>query len=61
MSTPAPLPLYRSMLRLAKQVNDYNFRSHAVRRVKTGFRLNRNLQGYVAVFLVVCERFPTVF
>ncbi len=40
-----PVHLYRSMLRVSKQVNDYNFRSYAIRRVKTGWRLNRNLIG----------------
>jgi len=32
-------------MRQARQVNDYNFRSYAVRRVKTGFYMNRDLQG----------------
>ncbi len=40
-----PIHLYRSMLRVSKQVNDYNFRSYAIRRVKTGWRLNQNLIG----------------
>lgn len=44
-----PVHLYRSMLRVSKQVNDYNFRSYAIRRVKTGWRLNRNLIGEEAV------------
>ena len=48
MSSPvAPLTLFRSLLREAKHVNDYNFRSYAIRRVKTGFQANRQLQGYV--------------
>mmetsp|Transcript_13491 Transcript_13491/g.13691 ORF Transcript_13491/g.13691 Transcript_13491/m.13691 type:complete len:82 (-) Transcript_13491:311-556(-) len=43
-TSSAPLRLFRSLLREAKQVNDYNFRSYAVRRVKSGFRLNQTLQ-----------------
>mmetsp|Transcript_6629 Transcript_6629/g.9474 ORF Transcript_6629/g.9474 Transcript_6629/m.9474 type:complete len:82 (-) Transcript_6629:159-404(-) len=45
MSSTAPIPLFRSLLREAKKMGDYNFRSFAVRRVKTGFALNKNLQG----------------
>lgn len=41
------LSLYRAMLREAKQVSDYNFRSYSIRRVKGGFRKNQHLQGYV--------------
>eukprot|EP00526_Cylindrotheca_closterium_P028004 CAMPEP_0113617686 /NCGR_PEP_ID=MMETSP0017_2-20120614/8916_1 /TAXON_ID=2856 /ORGANISM="Cylindrotheca closterium" /LENGTH=84 /DNA_ID=CAMNT_0000527105 /DNA_START=108 /DNA_END=362 /DNA_ORIENTATION=- /assembly_acc=CAM_ASM_000147 len=37
--------LYRSLLRQAKQVPDYNFRSYSIRRVKAGFRKNQHLQG----------------
>ncbi|CAJ1953896.1 unnamed protein product [Cylindrotheca closterium] len=37
--------LYRNLLRQAKQVTDYNFRSYSIRRVKTGFRKNQQLQG----------------
>lgn len=44
MSTPA-VSLFRTLLREAKQMTDYNFRSFAVRRVKAGFKTNRNLQG----------------
>ena len=47
MSTTAPLTLFRSLLREAKHMNDYNFRMYAIRRVKDGFRANQKLQGYV--------------
>mmetsp|Transcript_16796 Transcript_16796/g.22990 ORF Transcript_16796/g.22990 Transcript_16796/m.22990 type:complete len:84 (-) Transcript_16796:398-649(-) len=43
--TSTQLSLFRTLLREAKKMNDYNFRSYAVRRVKTGFNANRNLQG----------------
>ena len=39
------LPLLRSLLREARHINDYNFRSYAVRRVKAGFNKNRTLSG----------------
>eukprot|EP00591_Stephanopyxis_turris_P012100 CAMPEP_0195529974 /NCGR_PEP_ID=MMETSP0794_2-20130614/32661_1 /TAXON_ID=515487 /ORGANISM="Stephanopyxis turris, Strain CCMP 815" /LENGTH=80 /DNA_ID=CAMNT_0040661365 /DNA_START=95 /DNA_END=337 /DNA_ORIENTATION=+ len=45
MTSTSTLPLFRSLLRNAKQLNDYNFRVYAIRRVKTGFRANQNLQG----------------
>ena len=41
----APLHLYRSLLRQAKGMKDYNFRMYAQRRVKAGFVKNRDLQG----------------
>lgn len=37
--------LLRSLLREAHKVNDYNFRSYAIRRVKAGFRMNSGLEG----------------
>mmetsp|Transcript_3463 Transcript_3463/g.2877 ORF Transcript_3463/g.2877 Transcript_3463/m.2877 type:complete len:82 (-) Transcript_3463:757-1002(-) len=37
--------LYRSLLREAKRVSDYNFRSYALRRIEAGFNKNRQLQG----------------
>jgi len=37
--------LYRSLLREARKMSDYNFRSYALRRVKTGFENNRHLVG----------------
>mmetsp|Transcript_15566 Transcript_15566/g.25927 ORF Transcript_15566/g.25927 Transcript_15566/m.25927 type:complete len:80 (+) Transcript_15566:85-324(+) len=43
--TSTALPLLRSLLREARHINDYNFRSYAVRRVKAGFDKNRNLTG----------------
>mmetsp|Transcript_34962 Transcript_34962/g.104293 ORF Transcript_34962/g.104293 Transcript_34962/m.104293 type:complete len:83 (-) Transcript_34962:382-630(-) len=46
MTSPtAPIPLFRTLLREARKMNDYNFRSFAIRRVKTGFAANRDLQG----------------
>mmetsp|Transcript_17154 Transcript_17154/g.25993 ORF Transcript_17154/g.25993 Transcript_17154/m.25993 type:complete len:85 (-) Transcript_17154:856-1110(-) len=43
--TMSVLTLYRSLLREAKTVSDYNFRSYALRRIKAGFNKNRQLQG----------------
>ncbi|KAH7461275.1 hypothetical protein PRNP1_013202 [Phytophthora ramorum] len=43
MSSPA-LSLYREMLRHAAQLETYNFRSYALRRVKEDFRKNKSLQ-----------------
>ena len=43
--TSTALPLLRSLLREARHINDYNFRSYAIRRVKAGFDKNRNLAG----------------
>ncbi len=34
------LTLYASMIRHAKRFDDYNFRHHALRRIKYGFRQN---------------------
>lgn len=45
MSTGVPKLLYRNLMREAKKMNDYNFRMYALRRVKTGFKMSRNLQG----------------
>ncbi|KAL7443274.1 hypothetical protein ACHAXM_008830 [Skeletonema potamos] len=39
------ISLFRSLLREAKKVDNYNFRSYAIRRVKLGFQVNRNLAG----------------
>ena len=39
--------LYRNLLRQAKQVTDYNFRTYSIRRVKAGFRKNQHLEGWV--------------
>ncbi|KAL9189013.1 hypothetical protein ACHAXT_011503 [Thalassiosira profunda] len=41
----ASLSLFRSLLREAKKVDNYNFRHYAIRRVKVGFQHNRNLTG----------------
>mmetsp|Transcript_22029 Transcript_22029/g.37457 ORF Transcript_22029/g.37457 Transcript_22029/m.37457 type:complete len:145 (+) Transcript_22029:1090-1524(+) len=40
-----PQTLYRSLVREARKIKDYNFRSYALRRMKAGFVKNRNLQG----------------
>lgn len=40
-----PTILYRNLLRQARQMNDYNFRSYAMRRAKQGFVKNKALQG----------------
>ena len=39
------ISLFRSLLREAKKVDNYNFRLYAIRRVKLGFQINRNLAG----------------
>ena len=44
----APLTLYRSLLRQAKSLKDYNFRSYAVRRVRAGFQENKELHGWAS-------------
>jgi hypothetical protein len=36
----ASLSLYRSLLREAKKVDNYNFRLYAIRRIKVGYRSN---------------------
>ena len=50
MSAPAPRPaqvrsLYRSLLRHTSLITNYNFRSHAMRRTKSGFLMNRTVSG----------------
>mmetsp|Transcript_14097 Transcript_14097/g.20829 ORF Transcript_14097/g.20829 Transcript_14097/m.20829 type:complete len:82 (+) Transcript_14097:73-318(+) len=44
--------LYRSLLREAKRVSDYNFRSYALRRIEAGFNKNRQLQGEEAELVI---------
>lgn len=44
-SNAAVFSLFRALTREAKRINDYNFRSHAIRRVRKGFEINRGLQG----------------
>lgn len=39
------LSLYRALLRESKQVNDYNFRSYAIRRVKAEFRKSQFMES----------------
>mmetsp|Transcript_13783 Transcript_13783/g.20191 ORF Transcript_13783/g.20191 Transcript_13783/m.20191 type:complete len:81 (+) Transcript_13783:236-478(+) len=48
MSQASSAKLFRSLMREAKRVNDYNFRSYAIRRVKAGFEMNKDLQGDAA-------------
>lgn len=43
--TTTTLNLYRSLLRQAHSMKDYNFRSYAMRRVKVGFKKSSHLQG----------------
>ncbi|KAL3787678.1 hypothetical protein ACHAWO_000478 [Cyclotella atomus] len=45
MSAIAPLSLFRSLIREARKVDNYNFREYAIRRVRIGFQINRNLAG----------------
>mmetsp|Transcript_28697 Transcript_28697/g.38116 ORF Transcript_28697/g.38116 Transcript_28697/m.38116 type:complete len:82 (+) Transcript_28697:61-306(+) len=51
--TSPQLSLFRSLLREASKVDNYNFRSYAHRRVKAGFLANRNLQGEEATAAIV--------
>mmetsp|Transcript_25589 Transcript_25589/g.54375 ORF Transcript_25589/g.54375 Transcript_25589/m.54375 type:complete len:85 (+) Transcript_25589:182-436(+) len=41
----ASLSLFRSLLREARKVDNYNFRDYAIRRVRVGFQINRELTG----------------
>ena len=45
MSTLPPKALFRSLVRQAKTMKDYNFREYTLRRVKVGFQNNKELQG----------------
>ena len=48
MSAPRPVhvkSLYRSLLRYTSKITNYNFRSHAMRRTKSGFVMNRTVTG----------------
>eukprot|EP00979_Chaetoceros_neogracilis_P010213 scaffold2408_cov279-Chaetoceros_neogracile.AAC.9 len=45
MSSSSSLSMFRSFLREAHKMSDYNFRSYAIRRVQVGFRKDSNLQG----------------
>lgn len=40
-----PLALYRALLRQGKLLQDYNFRSYALRRIKAGYQRHQHLQG----------------
>lgn len=48
-NTMSSLQLYRSMMRQAKHIHDYNFREYALRRVKAGFRQHSSATGCVRV------------
>ncbi len=48
-SMSSPHALYRRLLREAKQMQDYNFRMYAVRRIRAGFDKNKTLSGYVSM------------
>ena len=45
--TQPTVTLFRRLMREAKQMNDYNFRAYAIRRVRGGFDKNSLLEGYV--------------
>ncbi len=45
MTNATSISLFRSLLREAHKMNDYNFKAYAVRRVITGFRKNQGLEG----------------
>ena len=49
-STAPAVAVYRSLLRHGKKLQDYNLRSYAIRRTKTGFRNGKSLSGYVSRF-----------
>ena len=36
--------MYRSMLRNSSKITNYNFRAHAMRRIKAGFRSDLNTE-----------------
>lgn len=44
-SATKSISLYRALLRNARSITDYNFRSYAIRRIKHGFEKNRSLSG----------------
>ena len=44
MSQPQ-IVLFRNLMKQATQMNDYNFRSYAIRRIRGGFDQNRLLEG----------------
>lgn len=47
-SVPKPASvrsLYRNLLRNAKQIPNYNFREHAVRKIKYDFNKNKKLEA----------------
>mmetsp|Transcript_27832 Transcript_27832/g.46029 ORF Transcript_27832/g.46029 Transcript_27832/m.46029 type:complete len:85 (+) Transcript_27832:113-367(+) len=40
--------LYKRLMREARQMQDYNFRMYAIRRIRAGYNQNRVLQGQAA-------------
>jgi DNA-binding response OmpR family regulator len=39
------LSLYRALLRQGQKMNNYNFKSYALRRTRDGFKADKNLTG----------------
>lgn len=46
--TGKALTMYRSMLRNASRIEDYNFRSYFVRKIRKGFREQKDAGGAAA-------------
>lgn len=59
--------LYRTMIRAARKFEDYNYRSYALRKVKTEFKQNRGESGdelkhvLKEVRSCVCSSIPSFF
>ncbi|XP_017370135.1 LYR motif-containing protein 4 isoform X1 [Cebus imitator] len=47
------LDLYRAMLRESKRFSAYNYRTYAVRRIRDGFRENKNVKDPVEIQTLV--------
>ena len=43
ITKPAMIALYRNLMKNAIKFTDYNFKAYAVRRIRTGFKENSNL------------------
>jgi hypothetical protein len=48
-SRSAALSLYRTLLKMARKFSNYNFRSHAIRKIKHDFRMNQSLSDNVQI------------
>lgn len=46
------LSLYRALLRQGRKMNNYNFKSYAIRRTRDGFKANKNLTGEEATLAI---------